>query len=287
VNLILGGGALQYTSGSVNGSTNRNFTLANGTSNTMNVATSGISLTISGNAAASTGSLTKTGSGILVLSGANAYTGSTTISSGTLSVASINNGGVAGGLGSSSANAANLILDGGTLLFTGSTASTDRGFTLANGKNSTISVTGSSATLTISGNSAATTTGGLIKNGASTLSLTGSNGFSGSVSVVNGTLNAATIGNQGESSSLGSGAAILLGSGSNTVGLTYTGTGQVSNKTIDLSGTTGGVYISQSGSSGTLNFTSNFTATGNGSKTIYLQGSTAGIGQISGTIEIS
>lgn len=284
VNLILGGGALQYTSGSVNGSTNRNFTLANGTSNIMNVATSGISLTISGNAAASTGSLTKTGSGILVLSGANAYTGSTTISSGTLSVASINNGGVAGGLGSSSANAANLILDGGTLLFTGSTASTDRGFTLANGKNSTISVTGSSATLTISGNSTATTTGGLIKDGASTLSLTGSNGFSGSVSVVNGTLNAATIGNQGESSSLGSGAAILLGSGSNTVGLTYTGTGQVSNKTIDLSGTTGGVFISQSGSSGTLNFTSNFTATGNGSKTIYLQGSTAGIGQISGII---
>jgi autotransporter-associated beta strand protein len=85
-NLILSGGTILYTG--VNATSNRSFTLADGTSSTINVSTSGVSLTLSGNSAATTGSLVKAGSGTLVLGGNNSYTGSTTISAGALHIGS-------------------------------------------------------------------------------------------------------------------------------------------------------------------------------------------------------
>jgi autotransporter-associated beta strand protein len=65
--------------------------------------------------------------------------------------------------------------------------------------------------------------------------------------------------------------------------LRYTGTGDSSNRTINLASTTANQIIDQSGT-GTLRFTSNFTAGGAGSKTLILQGSTAGIGEIAGAV---
>jgi autotransporter-associated beta strand protein len=65
--------------------------------------------------------------------------------------------------------------------------------------------------------------------------------------------------------------------------LVYTGTGEITDRVINLVGTTGGVIIDQSGT-GLLKFTSALTATGAGSKTLTLQGSTAGTGEISGVI---
>lgn len=79
-NLVMGGGTLRYTGATA--STDRNFTLNNITTSTLDVTTN--TLTISGAAAASSGSLIKVGNGTLVLSGANAYTGTTTINGGTL-----------------------------------------------------------------------------------------------------------------------------------------------------------------------------------------------------------
>jgi fibronectin-binding autotransporter adhesin len=79
-NLVFDGGALQYTGGSA--STNRNFTIIAGKTATIDVTAS--TLTMTGAAAATTGSLNKTGVGTLTLSGANAFTGGVTVSNGTL-----------------------------------------------------------------------------------------------------------------------------------------------------------------------------------------------------------
>jgi autotransporter-associated beta strand protein len=74
---------------------------------------------------------------------------------------------------------------------------------------------------------------------------------------------------------------ITLGSGANQNTISYQGTGSTTDRVIDLAGTTGGITIEQSGT-GNLKFTSNFTASGAGSKTLTLQG--GGTGEIAGVI---
>jgi autotransporter-associated beta strand protein len=132
-----------------------------------------------------TGGITQNGLGTTTLSGVNTYTGATTISAGTLSVATIGIGGVAGNLGQATNAATNLVLGGGTLQYTGSTASSDRNFTLTTGTSSTIDVT--TNTLTISGGSASTT-GALTKAGNGTLVLSGNNQYTGTTSINAGIL---------------------------------------------------------------------------------------------------
>ncbi len=70
--------------------------------------------------------LTKTGTGIVYLTGANAYTGITKISTGTLSTNLIATGGVACGIGQATNDYWNWVLDGGTFQFTGVGGLTDR-----------------------------------------------------------------------------------------------------------------------------------------------------------------
>ena len=136
-----------------------------------------------------TGGLLLSSASTLTLSGANTYTGPTTINAGTVSVGTIGNGGVvSGNLGSASSAAANLVLGGGTLKYTGTTASTDRGFTLASViPASSIEVTSGSTALTLGGASAATS-GALTKTGAGMLILAGANLHSGMTTISNGTL---------------------------------------------------------------------------------------------------
>ena len=81
-NLVFDGGALQYTGATA--STDRNFTINTGKTATFDVTTN--NLTVSGASTATNGALTKIGNGTLTLSGANAYTGQTTVSGGTLSI---------------------------------------------------------------------------------------------------------------------------------------------------------------------------------------------------------
>ena len=153
--LVLGGGTLEYT-GTANGTTNRDFTLTAGTTSGISVANSTVSLTISGNAAATTGGLTKSGAGTLTLNGTNTYTGATTINAGTLQIGA---GSTTGSISSSSA-----ITNNGTLLINRSDA-----ITLSN---------------TISG------TGNLTKLGTNTLTLNGSsaNTYNGTTTVSAGNL---------------------------------------------------------------------------------------------------
>ena len=214
--LTFDGGVLQTTATLALAST-RGLTI-NANGGTIDV-DPGQTLTYNGIIAAGTGTggLTKIDLGTLLLGGANTYTGVTTISGGMLGVSTLANGGVSSGIGQSSNAAANLILDGGTLQYTGAGTSSDRLFTLtSNGGGSTIDASGAGAfnltnagsvvlsgggpqTLTLNGtnagantlavavpNGAGTTS--LIKAGSGTWVLSGANTYTGTTSVIGGTL---------------------------------------------------------------------------------------------------
>jgi autotransporter-associated beta strand protein len=135
----------------------------------------------------------------------------------------------------------------------------------------------------------------LSKSGAGTWVLTGANTYSGVTTINQGILSVSSINyissgslSPNTSSSLGhpttvASGTIQMGGASSTAALTYTGTGETSDRVINLAGATTGGVIDQSGS-GTLKFTSNFTATNSGAKTLTLKGSTSGVGEIDGAI---
>ena len=108
---------------------------------------------------------------------ANTYSGSTTLSSGTLSVAGLADGGLPSSIGQSSNAATNLVFNGGVLQYTGTDISTDRNFTLSSGKTGTINVSTAATTLTMAGSG--TGAGGLIKAGPGTLVLSGNHSYTG------------------------------------------------------------------------------------------------------------
>src|SRR5207247_2043306 len=114
-----------------------------------------------------TGSLTQSGSGTLILTNANSYTGTTLINAGTLQVG---NGGASGTLGTGA------VTDNATLVFNRSDT-----FTVTNA---------------ISG------TGSLTQSGSGTLIFTNANIYTGTTVISAGTLQ---VGNGGASGTLGTG----------------------------------------------------------------------------------
>jgi fibronectin-binding autotransporter adhesin len=189
-NLLLDGGVLSYT-GTVAGTTDRNFTLAAsnsgldasgttaGTFTLTSTSAIGVSsglgaanfiLQGTGTGTAGAGSLAalitdgsgttvsllKNGTGTWALTNsASTYSGATTINGGILSVAALSVGGSASSIGASSNAAANLVLSGGTLLYTGSGSTTDRNYTFGN------ATTASGFTLDSEGTGALIITGGM------------------------------------------------------------------------------------------------------------------------------
>ncbi|MFA4916765.1 MAG: autotransporter-associated beta strand repeat-containing protein, partial [Syntrophales bacterium] len=113
----------------------------------------------------------KAGAGVLVLSGANTYDGSTTITAGTLSVSTLANGLSPSNIGDSSNAATNLVLNGGTLYYTAGAASIDRLFSVGTTAGSTINSSGTGM-LTFSNTGAM---GFNSQTGARTLTLRGTN----------------------------------------------------------------------------------------------------------------
>ncbi|WP_209438621.1 beta strand repeat-containing protein, partial [Buttiauxella gaviniae] len=115
----------------------------------------------------------KVGFGTLVLGGVNTYTGDTTVSNGDLQISANNN------LGSG----ATLILDGGALDTT-STFKLNRNVVLKSGGGEISTDTGT----TLTQDAGITGVGGLLKTGAGTLTLSGTNSWSGDTTMTGGTL---------------------------------------------------------------------------------------------------
>jgi autotransporter-associated beta strand protein len=245
--------------------------------------------------------LTKQGTGTLILLTNNTYSGTTTVSAGTVQVG---NGGTTGTLGTGDLadNAAVVFNRSDDVTYPGNITGTG---TLTKAGAGTLTLTGAfglTGNTTLSGGtlvlaSGATYsyagvisgTGALAKDGAGTLTLTGANTYTGPTAVRAGILSVASINSVvggTASSALGTpttaaNGTISLGSGTTAATLQYTGAGETTDRVINLTGTTGGATIDQSGA-GLLKFTGGVTATGAGAKALTLTG--AGNGEIAGPV---
>ncbi len=217
------------------------------------------------------GSITKAGTGSLVLSGANTYSGKTIVNGGTLTINT--SGDSCLGTAPASPVADQLTLNAGATFSLGSAAnaslSANRGITL--GGAAAINLT--SKDLTIPGIIAGT--GPLTKSGANALILGGANTFSGGVALTGGTL---TVNNN---TSLGTGALTITPAGICTIAgkngtTTLTnpitanpGGGQV----IDFFATTGNALTLNGQITGTGNI---FRGNGGGAGTLTINANNSG-----------
>lgn len=124
---------------------------------------------------------------------------------------------------------------------------------------------------------------------ANTITISGTNTYSGPTLFWDGTLRVPTLGSiNGGPSALGAPtsaaeATVKLGNGTADSRLLYTGTGETSDRPIEL---TGGVHLArlQHAGTGDLRLTGNVTPTVSGNKTLYLEGGTTGTGIVAGVI---
>ena len=249
--LTINGGSLLALDGDYSINSNRGIAL--GPNHGTIKVSSGYEVTYGGIIAGSN-NLTKDWGGTLVLSGNSTYSGTTTITSGTVSITSSDNLGPNPG----SLDADNIILNGGTLKATTSfTLGDNKGITL--NAASTIEVDGSSSILTYPGTISGSM--GYFKTGAGTLLLSGTNTYTGYTNIdagkvqVTGTLSSSTtVDNEGifdvDSSNT---VASVFGSGNVELasGITLT-TGDTNNRTI----------------SGVISGAGNFTKAGTGRLTL-------------------
>jgi autotransporter-associated beta strand protein len=159
--------------------------------------------------------------------------------------------------------------------------------------NHTLTISGSGNTLGtgVIANGGTSTAGRLTKNGPGTLTLTGNNTYAGKTTIAGGTLVASSLNSvSGGSATSNLGAPTTVADGTIGLGsplltgtLRYVGPGETTDRVIDLATPTGGGAIDSSGT-GPLTFTSDFTATGADSKTLTLQGNSAGENLIAGAI---
>ena len=202
-------------------------------------------------------------------------------------------------LNTSNAATTSLTIDGNqSLTMTGNFVSTTAG-------NRTLSFQGtgsSTGSFIVNGtisefNSGNTTSMTLAGSGPVTVSLNnGNNSFSGPITIGNSntaskswTLQTGNFGMSGSNSALGKNGTIYLGSSTtsntgHTYTLRYTGSGsEVTDKVLNFaSNNSSSINLDISQSSGSLKFTSNFSASGNASKSITLSGN--GTGEIAGSV---
>ena len=252
------GGTIQNTSGgnlSVTGSGGNVLTLSlAGTGNHTFNADNGQTITLQTTAvladqSGQNGTLTKDGLGALTLNSTNTYTGATTINAGTVKIGS------AGSLGAGTYSGA--ITNNGTLQYS------------------------SSVDQTLSGNISGT--GGLTKDtsSTSTLTLAGSNTYTGTTTVNAGTLAFSVAGNGSSNGGLGSSSNaasnVLIGNGAV---LSYNGTGGSTDRLFTINGTANGTVATlNSSGTGAINWTNTGAiayGTNNQTRTLQLGGTNTG-----------
>ena len=299
-----GGASTTVNLNGLNGTTGLNYTVASNwlLSNTLTFQGDGTAgFTFSGNLSGG-GGLTKSGNSVLTLSGSNSYTGATAVNAGVLVLAnnnalsgttiSVANNAILGLSGSITAGAGQAVtITGagsnalGALQSYSSGTNTWAGNVILGADFTRIGA--SAGTLVVSGTISGAHPVLFRTNGGSFIISGTSNTYSGATQYFSqsatDSMGVYSISNAGSASSLGTSGTIQLGGASNYGYLKYLGTGDTTNRVIDLASTTGGVTLDQAGS-GVLDFTTAFTASGAGSKTLTLQGSTAGTGQIDGAI---
>jgi len=182
-------------------------------------------------------SLTMSGTGTQVLTGANTYSGGTTLSGGKLNISDDSN------LGTYTGSTGTLTFSGGTLQFgLAMTVNASRAVVL--GAAGYVDTSVASGTI----DSAITGSGSLTMSGTGTLKLSGSNTYSGGTTVSSGTL----LANNGTGSATGTGTVTVDAGG--TLRGTGTVSGSVSNSGTVAAGETGTVGTLTVG--GTLTFES-------------------------------
>ena len=245
--VVLGGNitTVQSTSGSLNDTIALNLLLNASRTVTVNTAHN---LTISGVIGETNGiqNLTKTGSGELTLSATNTYSGKTTLSGGRVYFTWLKNIGEGpSSFGSPTTSDTGTIDFSSRLTYTGGSTTSDRIFNItANGP--TFEVASGSTTLTLNGGFRGANmsvflrgAGAIVANGPLMLGNVGisrtdggilylnnpTNGFTGDLTVLDGTISVASLADAGITSPIGSGMRIALGQGNGTTGrFRYTGT---------------------------------------------------------------
>ena len=313
-NLTLNGGTVSATNGNSQDVWNGPITL--GATSTIDVGSSDGVLTVNGTVSGP-GGLTKVGTSgrVTFLKGINTYTGPTTVSQGILQFKNSLYGNDTAQWTpaniSVSSGAILMLSVGGTNDFTtaqagtlvtnlttgvnnnGLKAGSSFGIDTANAT-STVNITAAITDSTGTGGGAV----GLRKNSNGTLQLSASNTYSGQTILDLGTLSVASFNSVATTGSLGTvhsassslGAPTTVANGTIEIGkksyggatILYTGTGETTDRVISFQGQNSTSIIDQSGT-GLLKLTSAFNM-GGYNKTIQLQGSTAGTGEIAGAI---
>ncbi|NWL78815.1 hypothetical protein DM872_18380 [Pseudomonas taiwanensis] len=225
-------------------------------SSTLFMGGSNLSTTFSGSINGA-GNIDHNGTGSLTLSGSNGYTGTTTVSnSGTISITDTSN----------ISSGAVIMATGGTLMVTGSNVMLNNSFTLLSGGAKVSNANG----LTLSGPLSGV--GGLTKEGAGTLTLSGANTYGGSTTISAGTL--MVNGSTASATTVASGATLA---GSGTLG---------GNVTVQ----SGGV-LSPGNSAGTLTVNGNLQLNAGSILAVEINGTTAGTQYdqvvVNGTVDVS
>lgn len=257
------------------------------------------------------GSLLKTGTGTLTLSGANAYDGGLKIAAGTVIVSGFPDPGASGPFGDgtsplqlgdgASAGAIEYIGTGDTssrdIDLTGTTGngkiiSSGTGPLILTGNLSTVGIGTKFLELSGSNTGANRLDGpisdgsgitGLIKSGSGTWTLNTASSFTGDVKIYEGILKTSSLEYNGTFSALGAGSNIRFGNGSDTGTLEYTGSGTSTDRNIILSGSSGGATILNNGTGG-IRLSGAFSVATNGSKAFTLGGSNSDSNYFDGDI---
>ena len=226
------------------------------------------------------GAFTLAGAGTLTLTNtASSYTGQLTVQVGTLKIDTINNSSANGELGNS---ALSVILGGagnqtGTFEYTGSTASSTKKFTMATGGTGSFQIDSAGTNLTLSG--VIDGSGALLKTGPGTLTLTGTNTYSGGSIINAGTLVVNSASSLGASSG-----ALTINAGTLEVSASFSSTRNI---TVGDAASTILVDTSQTyTSTGTISGTGTLNKTGLGTLVLGATSNNGGISLVAGTIQI-